>query len=172
MSNDIILVNVFDQQTGTCSKEYAHACGKLHRAFSVFLYGDRGLLLQRRAFGKYHSGGLWANTCCSHPHSDEDTLQAAKRRLKEEAGISCEISERFSFVYYQSFPNGIIEYEYDHVYLGRYNGSVNFDPDEICEVRWVSPEALHNELLMDAAKFASWFLIATPRILALMAEEG
>jgi isopentenyl-diphosphate delta-isomerase len=172
MSDKIILVDAFDRQTGACTKEYAHACGKLHRAFSVFLYGSQGLLIQRRALDKYHSGGLWANTCCSHPRFGEDTLHAAQRRLKEETGITCEISERFSFVYYQPFSNGVTEYEYDHVFLGRYNGDVNFNPDEICEMCRISPKALHSELLTAPAKFASWFLIAAPRVLALMAGEG
>ena len=171
MVSDIILVDLFDREIGSCSKEYAHAEGKLHRAFSVFLFGGRGLLLQRRAEGKYHSGGLWANTCCSHPRAGESTSHAAQRRLLEETGIMCQISERFSFVYYQPFADNLYEYELDHVYLGRYDGDADFDPAEIAEMRWITPEALQQELLDTPWLFASWFLIAAPRVLKLLGQE-
>lgn len=172
MPDNIILVDVFDREIGFCSKECAHAEGKLHRAFSVFLYGNQGLLLQRRALEKYHSGGLWANTCCSHPRFGEDTLQAAQRRLLEETGVTCEISERFSFVYYRPFADGLYEYEFDHVYMGRYDGDADFDPAEIAEMRWIAPEKLEQELLDMPERFSSWFLIAAPRVLALLEQEG
>jgi len=172
MPDDIVLVDLFDREIGSCDKERAHLEGKLHRAFSVFLYGERGLLLQRRAEEKYHSGGLWANTCCSHPRAGESTPQAARRRLQEETGIACEISERFSFVYYHPFANDLYEYELDHVYMGGYDGEADFDPAEIAEMRWVTPSALHQELLDTPERFTSWFLIAAPRVLALLEQEG
>lgn len=172
MSDNIILVDIFDNQTGVCSKEKAHAQGALHRAFSVFLYGEQGLLIQRRALNKYHSGGLWANTCCSHPREGENTESAVKRRLFEETGITCETEEYFSFVYHHSFANNLYEYEYDHVFLGLYNGNIKFNPNEICEMRWVEPAVIHNELLSSPTKFAPWFLISAPRVLRELMDMG
>lgn len=171
MTDDIILVDLFDEELGSCGKMEAHTQGKLHRAFSVFLYGERGLLLQQRALQKYHSGGLWANTCCSHPKVGETILQAAQRRLLEETRITCDISERFCFVYYQSFSNGLFEYELDHVLLGKYDGEASFDPSEISEMRWVGQEELQRELLETPERFTAWFLIAAPQVLGLLKKS-
>ena len=165
MSNEIILVDLFDNAIGSCSKEQAHREKILHRAFSVFLYGDKGLLLQRRALRKYHSGGLWANTCCSHPQPNEITVTAAHRRLKEECGIDCHLIEVGSFVYYHAFSNGVAKYEYDHIFVGEYNGEANYDQEEIAEMRWTSMEVLQAELLLSPDQFASWFMISAPRVL-------
>ena len=171
LEDSIILVDLFDRELGVCKKECAHKECKLHRAFSVFLYGERGFLLQRRAEGKYHSGGLWANTCCSHPFAGESILNAAQRRLLEETGISCEIFESFSFVYYQAFMDGLFEYEFDHVLMGYYDGEVNFDPEEVAEMRWITAEELQQELLDNPQNFASWFLIAAPRVIRILEKD-
>jgi isopentenyl-diphosphate delta-isomerase len=164
LNNEIILVDLLDNEIGHCSKEQAHKEKKLHRAFSVFLHGEKGLLIQRRAFDKYHSGGLWANTCCSHPRYGEDTYVAAQRRLKEECGIVCDLTEISSFVYYRAFPDGLAEYEYDHIFVGEYNGKSNFDQQEISEMRWVSLQELQTEMLVSPEQFAAWFMIAAPQV--------
>src|SRR5690349_1614227 len=119
MKDYLILVDDKDQQWGRLEKNLVHELGLLHRAFSVFIFNHHGeLLLQQRADGKYHSGGLWTNTCCSHPRYGEDVPDAVKRRLKEEMGMSCETTFAFSFIYKTKFENGLTEHEFDHVYCG------------------------------------------------------
>lgn len=114
-----MIVNTSGQTIGTMDKMAAHKSGTMHRAFSVFIFNSKGqLLLQQRAFDKYHSGGLWTNTCCSHPKLGEFTLDAAHRRLQEEMGMDCELTELFQFSYRHEFENGLIENEYDHVFMG------------------------------------------------------
>ena len=125
----VILVNEQDEQTGVMEKMEAHQKALLHRAFSVFIFNDKGeLLLQQRASDKYHSGGLWTNTCCSHPNPDEETITAAQRRLKEEMGFTTKLSKAFDFIYKSEFSNGLTEHEFDHVFTGYYNGEIH--PDE------------------------------------------
>lgn len=119
----------------------------LHRAFSVFLINDRGeLLLLKRASGKYHSGGLWANACCSHPRIGEETIPSAEARLTEELGVTCPLREIGCFVYLHRFHDALYEYEYDHVLLGRHCGPFTPDSEEIEELRWVTPAQLTEEL--------------------------
>ena len=111
MEEEIILVDKKDKKIGSEFKLKAHKEGKLHRAFSIFVFNSRGeLLLQKRALGKYHSGGLWTNTCCSHPNVGETVLDAGHRRLKEEMGFDCELSEKFSFIYKAKLDNELTEY--------------------------------------------------------------
>lgn len=166
--DELILVDIFDRETGFCSKEEAHRRGLLHRAFSVFAYSGGSMLIQQRAFGKYHSGGLWANTCCSHPRRGESLENAVRRRLREETGITGRPEEAFSFVYRHSFRPDLHEYEYDHVFLMEYDGEVTADPEEIAAVRWIPFDRLAGELLDCPEKYAPWFLTAAPRVLALM----
>jgi len=119
----VILVNEQDEQVGIMEKMQAHREGKLHRAFSVFIFNNkREMLLQQRALNKYHSGGLWTNACCSHPKPNESTEAAAKRRLKEELGFETTLEKNFDFTYKADFENGLTEYEFDHVFSGVYNG--------------------------------------------------
>ncbi len=126
---EVILVNEADEPIGTMEKMEAHVKGLLHRAFSIFIFNSRGeMLLQQRAGGKYHNGGLWTNTCCSHPIPGEKVLSAAKRRLSEEMGFVTELSPAFNFTYKATFDNGLTEYEYDHVLTGVYDGDVNLMP--------------------------------------------
>ena len=126
---DVILVDQADRPVGRMEKQEAHRKGLLHRAFSVFLLDGSKLLIQRRALDKYHCGGLWSNTCCSHPAPGEPVLSAAERRLDEELGIkNARLRELDTFLYRAAFPNGLAEHELDHVLLGEYSGPVQPDP--------------------------------------------
>lgn len=165
MEDALILVDVQDQQIGTMGKAEAHRLGKLHRAFSVFIVNQGSMLIQRRKQDKYHSGGLWANACCSHPRDGEVLKEAIHRRMLEEVGFDCELKELFHFVYRSKYREDLYEYEYDHVFVGQYEGAVQFNEDEIEEVRWISFEELSRELVEQPEKFATWFLIAAPRFL-------
>ena len=165
----VILVDRLDRELGRTEKMTAHIRGWLHRAFSVFVFDDRGfLLLQRRAHSKYHTPGLWSNTCCSHPRPGEPILQAADRRLQEEMGFSCDLSPAFGFVYRAEFPNGLTEHEFDHVVVGRWNGTPSPDPGEVADWRWIAPAALAAELASERRHlhFTPWFLLAYAKLLA------
>lgn len=157
----LILTDVLDRQTGTATKEQTHRSGLLHRAFSVMLYRNAGgiteYLISRRADGKYHSGGLWANSCCSHPRNGEDTLDAARSRVRKELGCGVlELTEIGSFVYRAVFQDGLCEYEFDHVLLGRPAGELCPDPGETGETSWVSAEKLSSLLNGSPELFAPW----------------
>ena len=129
---NVILVNEQDRQTGTMEKMEVHQKAILHRAFSVFIFNDKGeMLLQKRAVKKYHSGGLWTNTCCSHPQPGEDTLEAAGKRLQEEMGFNTTLNKAFTFIYKAELDNGLTEHEFDHVFIGNFNGEVQPDPEEV-----------------------------------------
>ena len=169
--NDIILVDLFDRPVGTAKKYDAHTSALLHRAFSVFLIDGDRMLLQRRAKGKYHSGGMWANSCCSHPSIGEETEEAAHRRLEEELGMDCPLKEIGSFVYYHQFGPHLHEYEYDHIFVGKYGGDFSPAPTEIAELRWVSLDQLAKELLKWPERFAVWFLTAAPYVLKWLKEN-
>lgn len=165
MDELLILVDTNDKEIGYLSKEETHRLGKLHRAFSVFIIRDGQMLLQRRKLNKYHSGGLWANACCSHPRRREKLADAAYRRLLEEMGISCDLSEIGHFVYRTKFEESLYEYEYDHVFLGFYSGAIYPNEDEIEETRWITFEELRKDLVLNPEKYASWFLTAAPMVL-------
>ena len=158
---DLILVNLDDQEIGYGEKMDVHRKGLLHRAFSVFLFhGDR-LLIQQRAAGKYHGAGLWANTCCSHPYAGQLLLDAVPQRLMEECGITgVSLREVGSFVYRAVFPNGLTEFEVDHVFVGEYEGALSPDPDEIAELRYVPLEKLKEDMIENPEKYAPWFFTA------------
>lgn len=158
--DDIILVDESDLLIGTEKKENVHQKGLLHRAFSVFIINNnRELLLQRRALTKYHSPGLWTNTCCSHPAPDEKTLDAAHRRLKEEMDFDCPLKEIFSFVYKASFENGLIEHEFDHVFVGYWEGKPLPDPREVADFKWADLGFLRKDILKNPQKYTEWFKI-------------
>lgn len=170
----LIWVDLSDNEIGTGEKLETHQKNQLHRAFSVYIIHDGKMLLQRRALGKYHSGGLWANACCSHPRAQETLSEATQKRLQEELGISmgsCALQELFSFHYFCPY-DGLSEYEIDHVFLGDYDGELVPDEEEIMQLRWVELEELQKELEQHPQQFAAWFLIATPRVLAKVREEG
>ncbi|HVI48431.1 MAG TPA: isopentenyl-diphosphate Delta-isomerase [Chitinophaga sp.] len=163
---EVILVTESDEPIGTMEKMEAHRKGLLHRAFSVFIINDAGeILLQQRALGKYHSPGLWANACCSHPFPGESTLDAAHRRLQEELGFNCHLEEIFSFTYKTPFDNGLTEHEFDHVFLGTYNGAIYPDNDEVNDYRYLSASQILSLMKETPSHFASWFQIALPKVL-------
>lgn len=161
MSERVILVDTHDNSIGTEDKLEAHQSGRLHRAFSAFVFNDRGeLLLQRRARSKYHSGGLWSNTCCSHPRPGEETGPAAARRLKEEMGFACPLEPAGAIVYRAEVGNGLVEYEYDHLLIGRWTGRPSPDPAEVEEWRWVDMDELRDEVARSPRRFTYWFRVA------------
>ncbi len=162
----VILVNEQDEVQGTMEKLRAHREGALHRAFSVFLFNGSGeLLLHQRASTKYHSPGAWTNTCCSHPMPGEATIDAAHRRLREELGMDCALEHAFTFVYRADVGNDLIEHELDHVFVGRYDGPLHPDPDEIAAVRWITAEELGYALENEPELFTPWLAICWHRVL-------
>ena len=174
MAEEVVLVDERDRRAGVASKLAAHeGGGRLHRAFSVFVFDSAGrLLLQRRAAGKYHFGGLWTNTCCGHPRPGEDVMEAASRRLWEEMGIAPELARATSFVYEAFDPaSGLTEREYDHVFRGRYDGEPTPDPEEADGWTWVDPEELAADLSENPDEYTPWFPLAAER-LCLDAERA
>ncbi len=167
---EVVLVDFEDQPIGKAEKIQAHKESLLHRAFSVFLYSGDKLLLQKRASSKYHCGGLWTNTCCSHPRAGEETLAAAHRRLEEEMGIrGTSLKEIHSITYRYAFDNGLTEYEYDHIFVGEYDGTWVLDPEEVDDVKWVSVADLKEQLLKHPEEFTPWFIIAVKPVLEFLA---
>ncbi|MBW0178880.1 isopentenyl-diphosphate Delta-isomerase [Sediminibacterium sp.] len=161
----VILVNEQDEVLGVMEKMEAHEKAQLHRAFSVFVFNtEHQLLLQKRALTKYHSGGLWTNTCCSHPRPGELTATAAQRRLREEMGFTTELSEAFSFIYKTSFANGLTEYEFDHVFAGTYNGIIHINSEEVDSYAYRSLEEIASLLEQEPDTFTAWFHIAFPKV--------
>ena len=158
---DMILVDLDDRVTGRGEKTDVHRRGLLHRAFSLFLFSGDRLLIQRRAAGKYHSANLWANTCCSHPCPGETTEKAVTRRLALECGITgVPVGEAGSFVYRACFPDEMTEYEFDHVFVGEYDGPFTPDPEEVAEMRYVLLSELKQDMLDHPEQYAVWFFTA------------
>lgn len=153
----VICVDEDDDPIGEAGKLDAHKRGLLHRAFSVFLFDDRNrLLLQRRAFGKYHSGGLWANSCCGHPRPDEPIVEAAVRRTREELGLVTDLHEGFRFRYRADLDNGLIENELVHMMFGRPAGALAPDPAEVSSLRWMSLDGLARDIASTPSAYAPW----------------
>lgn len=166
MSASVVLVNERDETIGTMEKMEAHEKGLLHRAFSVFVFNKEGLLLlQRRALTKYHSAGLWTNTCCSHPFPDEAVADAAVRRLKEELGFTTPLTKIFDFKYKAAFDNGLVEHEYDHVFVGEYEGDVQLNPEEVHEIKYVSLDEVEADMKLHPDQYTAWFHIALPKLM-------
>jgi isopentenyl-diphosphate delta-isomerase len=158
--NQVILVNEFDEEIGSMEKLEAHQKGLLHRAFSVFVFNSKKeLLLQKRALGKYHSEGLWTNTCCSHPSPNETIENAAVRRLKEEMGYSCTVIKTFSFIYDVALDNELIEHELDHVVIGISDENPVLNPAEASDFDWKSIDSIKNEMDLFPENYTSWFKI-------------
>lgn len=157
----VILVDMNDREIGTMEKMTAHEQACLHRAFSVFLFRENKVLLQKRASSKYHCGGLWTNTCCSHPEPGENVTDAAIRRLREELDIHVDdVQEVHSFVYHHAFENGLTEFEYDHVLVGEYDGSWVENSEEVDEVKWVDINELKEDIASNPKKYTPWFIVA------------
>ncbi|NHF61366.1 isopentenyl-diphosphate Delta-isomerase [Flavobacteriaceae bacterium TP-CH-4] len=156
----VILVNERDEEIGTMAKMEAHEKAVLHRAFSVFVMNEKGeTMLQQRAAHKYHSPLLWTNTCCSHQRVGENNIEAGKRRLQEEMGFVTELKELFSFIYKAPFDNGLTEHELDHVMMGRYDGEPFINPEEVASWKWMSPEAIKNDIAEHPEHYTAWFKI-------------
>ena len=160
----LILVDENDKQMGTMGKMEVHRKGLLHRAFSVFIINEKNeLLLQQRALSKYHSPSLWTNTCCSHQHEGETSTQAAKRRLNQEMGMNTSLEFLFSFIYKAEFENGLIEHEYDHVFIGRSNQNPKVDKNEVESWKWVSLDLILKDIEINQDKYTVWFKIIFKR---------
>jgi len=154
---EVILVDRQDRQMGTMEKMEAHRQGLLHRAVSVFLFNSRGeLMLQRRAMGKYHSAGLWTNTCCSHPYPGESAGEAARRRLREEMGIDTDLEFSHTFIYKTELGSGLTEHELDHVFFGYYDGNPNPDPEEADQWKFVPMPELLADLSANPSRYTVW----------------
>jgi len=154
----VILVDAGDVAIGTAEKLDAHQRGLMHRAISVLIKNSNGaMLLQQRAEGKYHSSGLWANACCSHPLPSENTADAAKRRLGEEMGVDCSLLPLFKTHYRAEVSDGLIEDEFVHVFGGRYDGPIRPDRTEVSEWKWVSLPELERDMQAQPDAYAPWF---------------
>jgi isopentenyl-diphosphate delta-isomerase len=159
----VILVNEQDEAIGVMEKMQAHEKALLHRAFSVFLFNKKGqMLLQQRALEKYHSPGLWTNACCSHPNPDEAVQEAAVRRLYEELGFVTTVKKAFHFTYKAAFDNGLTEHEFDHVFVGIYEGPVHPNKDEVKDITYKSIDEIAVELETSPDIYTEWFKIAFP----------
>ncbi len=169
--DEVILVDTNDCQTGTMEKMEAHEKGLLHRAFSVFILNNSGrILLQRRASGKYHSPGLWTNTCCSHPRPGEPVEIAAVRRLQEEMGIKCSLKKLFTFIYRAEFDNGLTEHELDHVFAGISDSIPVLNTEEADDYEYVDPDYLSKDIEKFPGKYTIWFRIAYPGVKQILRE--
>jgi isopentenyl-diphosphate Delta-isomerase len=176
MNENLILVDENDQQIGGMDKMSVHRHGYLHRAFSVFIFNSSGeLMLQQRADHKYHSGGLWTNTCCSHPRDGEETEKAVSRRLMEEMNLTCNVQFAFSFIYHAEFENGLKEYEFDHVYFGVSDEKPTPAVSEVKNWKYVSMKQLEKEMNKFPDQFTEWLKICFPQIkhhYELLKESG
>ncbi len=159
-NEEVILVDTEDNEIGVMEKMEAHLKGELHRAFSIFIFNSKGeILIQKRASKKYHSGGLWSNTCCSHPREGEKTLEAAHRRLKEEMGMKTKLEHAFSFRYKAELDKGLIEHELDHVFIGYSNDLPIINLEEVESYCYISLELLQIGLSKHMDEYTEWLKI-------------
>lgn len=166
---DVILVDEQDMPVGAMEKMEVHQKALLHRAFSIFIFNERGeMLLHKRADKKYHSGGLWTNACCSHPRPGEDTLAAAGKRLQEEMGIVTDIKKAFDFIYRAELDNGLTEHEFDHVFTGVYNGEIVPDKEEVSDYCYKAIDEIKDSIRTHPQKYTEWFKIAFPKMEAYL----
>jgi isopentenyl-diphosphate delta-isomerase len=156
----VILVNKNDKKIGLMPKMEAHKKGALHRAFSVFIFNNKNeLMIQKRNINKYHSPGLWTNTCCSHQKDGESNINAGKRRLLEEMGFCVELNEIGSFIYNVGVDNGLIEHELDYILVGKYNGNVKINSDEVDNWKWMSLDNIKDDIRKRSKNYTEWFKI-------------
>lgn len=161
----VILVDENNNQIGTEEKQKAHIDAKLHRAFSIYIFNNKGeLLIHQRAKHKYHCPGLWANTCCSHPRPNEDINQATHRRLQEEMGFDTELKEIMKFTYRVEFDNGLTENEYLYVFTGKANPQVTINKEEVEDYKWISIEDLKQDIKSNPDKYAYWFKVTIDKM--------
>jgi len=172
MAEQVILVDEFDNELGLMEKMEAHEKGLLHRAFSVFVLNAEGeIMMQQRAFHKYHSGGLWTNTCCSHPRQGEKNEDAAHRRLQEEMGFDCYLEKQFTFVYRAELDKGMTEHEFDHLFVGYYSGIPQINTDEVNAWKWMSIEDLERDMSVNPDDYTEWFKIIFNRFVDSVAQD-
>jgi len=165
---NVILVDEQDNEIGIAEKYATHRLPvKLHRAFSIFIFNSKGeMLLARRARSKYHWGGFWSNACCSHPRPSEPVDLATKRRLEEELGFTCDLRFLFKFIYRADFDGVWGEHELDYAYVGKYDGPVNPNPNEVEETRFMAIDDLKKDIEENPEKYTPWFKICLGRVLA------
>jgi isopentenyl-diphosphate delta-isomerase len=157
----VVLVDEQDNPLGQMEKMETHMKGMLHRAFSVFIFNKNNeLILQQRAFSKYHSPGLWTNTCCSHPRNGEITVMAAHRRLVEEMGFDCDFNEAFSFLYKSDVGDGLIEHEFDHVFIGKSEKKPFINEQEVNDWKYMKMEDIRTDMDQNPDRYTVWFKIA------------
>ena len=155
--NNVVLVDKFDNEIGIQEKILAHKQGILHRAFSIFIFNKKKeLMIQKRAKSKYHSGGLWSNTCCSHPKPKESIEKSTRIRLLEEMGFSCSLKKITQFVYKANLEDGLIEYEFDHIFIGTYDHSPTINRNEVEEWKWISMQCLEKEISKKPQIYTYW----------------
>ena len=160
IEDKVILVDINDNQVGLMPKLEAHQKGVLHRAFSVFIFNKNGeLMLQRRSLGKYHSPGLWTNTCCSHQREGESNIESGKRRLNEEMGFITELTEKTSFIYKAEFDNGLTEHEFDHILVGYFDNSPYINSEEVDTWKWMSMDSVQDDINESPENYTAWFKI-------------
>ncbi len=160
MEEQVILVNERDEKIGLMPKLEAHQKGILHRAFSVFIINDNNeLMLQQRAMNKYHSPGLWTNTCCSHQRDGETSVEAGKRRLEEEMGFNTPLKETGSIIYKAPFDNGLTEHELDHILIGNFNGIPEINQAEVSSWKWMTLEQIQKDIRINPDDYTAWFKI-------------
>lgn len=162
----VILVDKDDNPIAEMDKTEAHIKGLLHRAFSVFIFNEKGeMLIHQRAEHKYHGAGLWTNTCCSHPQWNENIENSAIERLQFEMGIQCPIQPIFSFMYNAPVENNLIEHELDHVFIGQYNSNPKPNKDEVQSFKWIDIPTLINDMKSNPERYTFWFRTALPKVL-------
>ena len=160
-SDYVILVDEQDNDVGVMEKLQAHQEGLLHRAFSIFIFNDKDeLLLQQRSLSKYHSAGLWTNSCCSHPRPNETIKDAANRRLFEEMGVSCDLKIVTNFIYKTPFENGLTEHELDYILIGYTNSNPIINKEEVENFKWVLKDTVKKDIQVNPHLYTSWFKIA------------
>lgn len=173
MEEFVVLIDEQDNQLGLMEKQQAHVAGLLHRAFSVFIFNEKGeLLMQQRAADKYHSPLLWTNTCCSHPRENETYKEAAIRRLEEEMGFVCEIEPKFHFIYKAQLGERLFEHELDHVFTGTYSGEIKINPEEVNAYKWMKMEDLIQDMKDNPAEYTVWFKIIFDEYLTKLPYES
>lgn len=170
---EVILVDTNDNEIGVMEKMQAHREGILHRAFSVFIFNSKKeLLLQQRAYTKYHSGGLWTNTCCSHPRPDENTLDAANRRLLEEMGMECKLKKLFTFIYKERLDNELTEHELDYVYIGYSDEKPLINKDEVADWKYLRIPDLLNHIEAHPENYTMWLKLCINKVIKLLEDEN
>ena len=156
----VVLVDESDHQIGLMEKQAAHVTPHLHRAYSIFIFNSKGeLLMQQRALSKYHSPGLWTNTCCSHPRDGETLAEATSRRLMEEMGMTCPMHEVYTFIYKAPVGEGLTEHEFDHVWIGQSDDEPHINREEVESWKYMSLSDLKKDIQLHPELYTEWFKI-------------